>query len=215
VLNTFRSTKLAETDDAHTLSSGTPIERIYADHSNRLKDLANQARKTMVNTKTTPYSPSAKIAYSNEVATLNAKLNLALRNAPLERQAQILANATVRAKLRANPDMDPPEIKKIKSQALQEMRNRTGAEKQAIEITPEEWNAIQAGAISNDKLEKILDHANLDIVKKLATPKTPLKMTDAKKSRATAMLASGYTQAEVAEALGMSVTTLKKGLSDG
>lgn len=206
-------TKLGYTKNAHDLSSGTPIEKIYADHSNRLKSLANEARKSMVNTKSTPYSPSAKTAYANEVGTLNAKLNLALRNAPLERQAQVLANATFNAKKRANPDMDPSEIKKIKAQALAEARTRTGAKKARIEITENEWSAIQAGAISTNKLSQILQNSDLDVVKQLATPKTNLKMSSAKTSRAKAMLASGYTQAEVASALGVSVTTLKRGLN--
>lgn len=206
-------TKLGYVKDAHSLSSGTPIEKIYADHSNSLKQLANDARKSMVNTKSTPYSPSAKAAYSKEVNTLNAKLSLALQNAPLERQAQILANATFSAKKRANPDMDPAETKKIKAQALAEARSRTGAKKAQIQITDDEWAAIQAGAISTNKLSQILQNSDLTRVKELATPRSDLKMTDAKTNRAKVMLASGYTQAEVADALGVSVTTLKKGLS--
>jgi hypothetical protein len=209
VVKTFRSTKLAETHDANTLSSGTTIERIYVDHSNGLKSLANQARKSMVNTKSIPYSPSAKTAYSNEVATLNSKLALALRNRPLERQAQIVANGIVSAKRQANPDMDAADLKKIKSQALAEARTRTGAQKQHITLTPTEWQAIQAGAISNNKLTQILNNADLDQVKQLATPKAKLLMTPAKTARADAMLRAGYTQAEVADALGVSLTTLK------
>src|SRR5690606_7014626 len=129
------------------------------------------------------------------------------------RQAQVLANATYSAKKRANPDMDPAEIKKIKAQALAEARSRTGAKKAQIQITENEWAAIQAGAISTNKLSQILQNADLDQVKKLATPKSELLMSSAKTNRAKAMLSSGYTQAEVADALGVSVTTLKKGLS--
>jgi len=212
ISKTTKSTKLAETKDAHTLSSGTPIEKIYADHSNSLKALANQARLASHNTKTTPYSPSAKTAYSKEVASLNSKLNIALRNAPFERQAQVFANAIVKQKRDANPDMDRSDLKKIKGQALAEARTRTGARKTKIEITDSEWAAIQAGAISNHKLSQILDNADLDVVKSLATPKRALLMTPTKTSRAHAMLASGYTQAEVAAALGVSLTTLKDSL---
>lgn len=211
VLKTLKSKRLAETDDANTLSSGTVIEKVYADHSNRLKALANEARRVAVNTEGTPYSPSAKIAYSKEVASLDAKLNVALRNAPLERQAQVVANAVYSQKRQSNPDMDPADVKKVKSQALAEARLRTGAHKQRIEITPAEWAAIQAGAISNNKLGQILNNADLDQVKQLATPKASTLMTEAKRQRATAMLASGYTQAEVADALGVSLTTLKSG----
>jgi len=214
VFKTVRSTKLAETDDAGTLSSGTPIEKVYADHSNKLKNLANEARKTMVNTKDATWSPSAKTAYSNEVASLNAKLNLALRNAPLERNAQLVANAIVSQKRQANPNMEASELKKIKGLALTEARIRTGASKQRIEITSAEWAAIQAGAISSNKLSQILNNSDLDVVKHLATPKTRLTMTSAKKNRAEAMLRSGYTQAEVAEALGVSLTTLKTSIAE-
>lgn len=209
VVKTQRSTKLAETDDAHTLSSGTVIEKIYADHSNKLKALANEARKESVNIKGTPYSPSAKTAYAKQVASLDAKLNVALRNAPLERQAQLLANAVVSQKRATNPNMEPSEVKKLKGQALTEARIRTGAKKQRIEITDDEWAAIQAGAISTNKLNQILNNADLDVVKQLATPKASLLMTATKRTRAEAMLKSGYTQAEVADALGVSVSTLK------
>jgi biotin operon repressor len=215
VQRTIKSTKLAETSDAHTLSSGTPIEKVYADHSNRLKALANQARKSMVNTKTIPYSPSAKKAYESEVNTLRAKLNVAKRNRPLERNAQLLANAIVEAKRQANPNMEAADLKKIKGQALAEARARTGAGKQRIEITPREWAAIQAGAISNNTLTEILTNADLDRVKELATPRKTVLMTNAKTARAQSMLAAGYTQAEIADALGVSLTTLKTTIVKG
>lgn len=213
VVKKQRSTKLAETDDAHTLSSGTAMEKIYADHSNSMKALANQARLAAVHTKGNPVSTSAKGVYTKEVASLNAKLNLALRNAPLERQAQVVANAVVAQKKASNPDMEGAELKKIKGMALTEARLRTGAKKQRIEITESEWAAIQAGAISNHKLEQILDNADMEKVRQLATPKASTLMTPVKKSRAKAMIASGYTQAEVADALGVSLTTLKNELS--
>lgn len=209
-----KSTKLAEVDDAHTLSSGTPIEKIYADHSNRLKALANAARKEMVHTRTAPHSPSAKAVYSKEVRSLQAKLALALRNAPLERQAQVVANAVYRQKTQANPDMEDSEKKKLKAKALDEARLRTGAKKTRIDITDSEWAAIQAGAISTSRLNQILSNADLDKVKQLATPKERLIMAGAKKNQALVMIRNGYTQAEVAQALGVSLTTLKTSLGE-
>jgi DNA-binding CsgD family transcriptional regulator len=207
--------KLANRDDAHSLSSGTPVERIYADHSNRLKSLANQSRKEMVNTKPRAYEPSAKKVYSREVDSLNAKLNTALKNAPLERQAQVLANAMVAQKKAANPNLDGSDLRKIKAQALATARVRTGAKKERIDLTDTEWDAIQAGAISTNKLKRILDNADIEQIRVRATPKQKLLMTSAKASRAKAMLASGYSQAEVADALGVSLTTLKSSLSEG
>jgi hypothetical protein len=207
-----RSQKLAETEDPFTLSSGTKIEGIYATHSAKLKALANTARKEAVNTKPIPYSKSAKSTYSKDVATLNAKLNIAEKNAPLERQARLLASASVSLKRQANPHMEPDDVKKIQQIELNTARIRTGAKRQQIEITQSEWNAIQAGAISTSKLTRILNNSNTDTVKKLAMPKFQPKMTSSMKSRAEAMLSAGYTQAEVADHLGVGLTTLKEGI---
>lgn len=215
VIRTRKSTKLAEAEDAFSLVSkpGTQMETIYANHSNRLKALGNQARKETLYIKNIPYSKSARQTYAAEVTSLNAKLALAKKNQPLERQAQLLANAAISAKRQSNPNLDADDIKKLKSQELATARHRTGADKQDIHFTQSEWDAIQAGAISPSKLKDMLDNANLDNVKQLAMPKTVTLMTSAKNQRAITMLASGYTQAEVAEALGVSVTTLKNSLS--
>jgi DNA-binding CsgD family transcriptional regulator len=210
ILKTSSSTKMAEVDNAFDLSSGTPMETVYATHANRLKALANDARKSSVNIEYNPYSPSAKKTYAAEVSSLNAKLNIALKNAPLERQAQLLANSVVAAKRANNPDMDAADLKKIKGQALAEARTRTGAKKTRIEISDREWEAIQAGAVSTNTLTQILNNTDLDRVKQLATPRTSSTMTATKQAKAKLMLSSGYTQSEVADALGISTATIAK-----
>lgn len=214
VPRTVKSTKMAETDDAYSLSSGTRMESIYASYANKLKALANTARKESLQAGSLRYSPSAKKAYSVEVESLDSKLNIALKNAPLERQAQLLANKVVAAKRKENPNMEKEELKKIKGQALQEARYRMGAKKQRIDISDKEWEAIQAGAISSSKLSQILNNTDLDRVKQLATPRSISGLSTAKLSRAKSMLNSGYSQADVADALGISVSTLSKALND-
>ena len=212
IKRTSSSTKMAETPNAFNLSSGRPIEEVYASYANDLKALANASRRVAVTTKSTPYSPSARVAYQKEVDTLNAQLNVALKNKPVERQAQILANSVVNRKKQANPGMDNDDLKKIRNQALAEARARTGAKKTQVNITDREWEAIQAGAISSSKLTQILQNSDLNKVKRLATPRTSVSMSPAKVARAKSMLTSGYTQAEVAEALGVSTSTLSKSL---
>lgn len=198
------------TDDAHTLSSGTVMEGYYADHSNQLKALANKARLSAINTPRSSYSASAAKAYPNEVASLNNKLAIAKRNAPLERQAQVIASQQVKAKKQYNPNMDDDTYKKVQSQALNDARDRMGAKKHAIEITKEEWDAIQAGAISDTKLTEILTNADMSYVRKLATPKEQVLMTPSMQARARQMFALGYDRADVAQQLGVSVSTLDK-----
>ena len=206
------STKMAEVSDASQLSSGRPIEQVYASYANNLKDLGNASRKQALATVPTPYSPSARRAYDNEVSTLTARLNTALMNKPIERQAQIIANSVIKRKLQANPNMDSDDIKKVKTQALAEARARTGAKKQQIQITEREWEAIQAGAVSPSKLTQILQNTDLDRVKQLATPRTTTIMSASKINRAKSMLSSGYTQAEIANALGVSTSILSNAL---
>lgn len=207
---TQASTQMAETKDARTLSSGTPQEEAYASYANKMKSLANQARKEMVSTGKIPYSASAKAAYQNEVDSLNAKLNVALKNAPRERQAQVIANATVAAKKQANPDMTNAEIKKANQQALTSARSQVGAERKPVVITDREWEAIQAGAISESKLTQILNNADIDSLRQRATPRATTTLSAAKQSKIASMSASGYSTSEIAEALGVSTSTVSK-----
>lgn len=208
--------KLAATDDAYTLvdKPGTRMEAIYADHSNSLKAMANAARKEAVAIKDIPYSPSARKVYANEVSSLVSKINNAERNAPLEKQAQLIANTIIAQKRQANPGMDKDVLKKEKQIALNQARIRTGANKHRITPTQAEWDAIQAGALSADRMRKVLSNSNLDEIKRLAMPKTQPKMTSTMIRRAKTMADLGYTQAEIADQLGVGLTTLKLSIGE-
>ncbi len=209
-----KSTKMDEADDARELISdkNTLIENVYADHANKMKALANQARKEYLETKPRLYSESARKTYAKEVADLNAKLRIAQMNAPRERQAQLLANTMVQARKQANPDMDKDDLKKEKALALKDARERVGAKKDVIKFTQSEWDAIQAGAITNNKLAAMLQNADMDLVRQLATPRERPVMSDAKIRRAEAMLANGYPQSEIADMLGVPASTLNDAL---
>ena len=212
-VRTQASTKMAETKDARTLSSGTPQEEAYADYANNMKSLANRARREMMNTGKIAYSASAKRTYQAEVDSLEAKLNVALKNAPRERQAQILANAAVKAKKQENPDMTKGEIKKANQQALTAARNSVGAKREPIQITDREWEAIQAGAISENRLTQIINNVDTDKLRQRATPRATTTLSSAKVNKIASMNASGYTTAEIAEALGVSASTVSKYLN--
>ncbi len=209
---TQRSTKMAETKDAYTLVSetNTPMEQAYASYANKMKSMANQARLEMLATKKIEYSASAKKTYATEVKALESRLNVALMNAPRERQAQLIANSVVAAKKQAYPDMTKAEVKKASQQALTQARASVGAKRTPIKITEREWEAIQAGAISENKLKQIIDNSDMDTLKSLATPRASNALSAAKQSKIKAMQASGYTNAEIAEAVGVSTSTVIK-----
>jgi DNA-binding CsgD family transcriptional regulator len=206
------SPKIANVDDARVLSSGTPMENTYADHANRLKALANEARKTLVNTPPIKYSSTANAIYKAEDRALTVKLNAALKNKPLERQAQLVAATLVKARQDANPDMDAADLKKVRGQALKDARERVGAAKKQIEILPREWEAIQSGAISNNKLVNILSNSDVDRLKELATPRATIALSTTDLARAQTLIRNGATAAEAADQLGISVSTLNSAL---
>lgn len=207
-----KTKRMYETDDAFSLSSGTRMESIYAEHANALKLLGDKSRKLSVNTPGLKYSPSAKKAYAPQVESLLANLSIAISNSPMERQAQLLANKVLSTKRSANPDLTPAEIKKIKGQALAEARHRVGAKKQSIPITPLEWEAIQAGAISDSTLKQILNNTDLKLIKQYATPRLKNGISPAKLSKARLLFDRGYPQSEIAEMLGVSTTLLMNSL---
>lgn len=212
----IKSTKMYETDDARTLMSNTPtrIELVYAEYANAMKRLADRARKESASIQMTPYSPSARKTYASEVASLKAKLRVAQSNAPIERQVHLIGNQIIDSRKKANPDMEASQIKKLKGQVLAELRTKLGSAKQGqhIMITEREWEAIQAGAVSNSLLKQILDRTNLDLVQQYATPKSYPTVSEAKLARARIYQQQGRTLAEIADALGISVSTLSRAL---
>lgn len=215
ITKTQKSTKMMETDDAYTLVSDSrnPIELVYADYANQMKALANQARKEMVTTPDIPYNPEAKARYQKEAASLQAKVNVALKNAPRERQAQTMANAILQAKIKDNPDMTKKEKKKAGQQALDKMRMKVGAKKEPVKITEQEWEAIQAGAISPSKLKTIINNADLDTLRQMAMPRSTKQLSQSKINHIATLKASGYTNAQIAQKLGVSTSTVSKYLN--
>lgn len=202
-------------DDVRTLSSGTPQENAYADYANKMKSLANQARKEYLSAGKLQYSSSAAQTYKEEVRSLNSKLGVAQANAPRERQAQAIANSVVKAKIQDNPGMDKKEVSKLKQAALYDARASVGAsgKETRISLTDKEWEAIQAGAISDSKLSSILRYSDMDVVREKIMPKTTTQLSTAKQTKIKTMSSSGYTIAQIADQLGVSTSVVSKYLN--
>lgn len=210
-----QSTRMAETDDPYTLVSKDkhPMELIYAEYASSMKALANTARKEMVSTKKIPYSASAKKTYQTEVDSLNVKLNNALKNAPRERAAQRMTQVDINAKTQANPNMKISDIKKAKQQSLSANRNAVGSvsrKDRNIDITDREWEAIQAGAVSETTLNKILNNTDIKVIRERATPRSTTTLNTAKVNKIKAMRNSNYSINEIANSLGVSPSTVSK-----
>lgn len=215
VAATTKVKRILAVDDVRSMSSGTLQEEGYADYANKMKDLANKARLEYKATPTLKRSASAAKAFEPEVNRLMAALKVAQLNAPLEREAQRIANARVKAKVQANNITDKDEISKIRRAAISDARNSTGAsgKRTRITISDGEWTAIQSGAISDTTLSEILRYAEPKTVRERATPRRTTQLSDARISRIKAMANSGHTNAEIAEALGISTSAVSKYLN--
>lgn len=206
-------------DDMHKLSSGTSQEDAYADFGNKLKALANKARKEAANTKGMKYSATANKVYKKEVEGLERALSIAERNAPRERRAQAIANSVIKAKIQDNPELEDrtykKELAKIRSMAIEDARAITGASGSKTRITPtdREWEAMQSGALSSTKIESIIKHMRDEDLKERVMPKPNATLSDAKQAKLKQMRTSGYTIAEIAESLGVSTGTVSKYLN--
>ena len=214
-----KSTKMAETDDARTLVSQYkhPMEIVYADYANSMKTLANKARIAMANTGKIAYDRGARKQYDAEVKSLNEKLQKAELNITRERAANRMAAATVNAKKvaaeEAGEKLKNKDIKKAGQQALTKYREEVGSvsrKDRNIVISDKEWDAIQAGAVSETILKRILNNADPDTLRQRAMPKSNVaSISQAKANRIKAMSAS-YTIQQIADKLGVSVSTVSK-----
>lgn len=216
IKNQSKSTKMAETNDAKTLMSGpnhegSTIEMVYADYANKVKALANKARLTYVNTASTGYNKDAAKAYKSEVESMTTKLLKYDSQKPLERKANIIANKVLQEEMDSAPEeLSAKEIKKIKGRALTSARASVygGEKRYKISLSQNEWNAIQAGAVSSSKATRILEACDSDEIKKYATPKETRTVSSSVEARIRSMKARGATASEIADATGLSISTV-------
>lgn len=213
-----QSTRMAETDNPYELVSAMkhPMELLYADYASSMKSMANKARLEMIKTGNMEYKPSAKKAYINEYNSIMKQLNTAELNAPRERAAQRMANVEVAAKKKANPTMSKSDEKKIRQQAITKYRQEVGGvsrKDRAIHISDREWEAIQAGAINETTLKRILKNTDVDNLRERATPRSTSKLPASTISRIKSLSAT-YTIAQIAEKFNISPSMVSKYLKE-
>jgi hypothetical protein len=210
---------MQNTNDAMSLVSvmRNPKELAYANYANYLKAIANEARKETVGLKETKYNPSARKTYAREVESLDKKYNALQKRRSYEATADIIANENYKAWLwdEDNFYATDEQKSKEKQRLMTQARQQVGLyDRMTLEITPREWEAIQAGAIGSSKLAKLLGRADIDVIKAYATPYKSNKLTPTQINRIKTLSASGKGNAEIAEAMGINVSTVIKYLGE-
>lgn len=213
---TQKATQMSQVTDAYELLSpaNNPIEIAYADYANAMKKMANTARLEILNTPGLKYDKEAAKKYSEQVDSLNSKLNISKKNAPLERQAQFIADTMEKEAIEKDPSLkeSKKDLKKFRDQALKNARAQTGAKRTAIMISDDEWEAIQKGAISDNKLRDIMKFVDDERLKQLATPHSKNYLSPQDVARIKRLADSGYTNQQIAELFGVSSSTIYKNL---
>ena len=217
---------MSQTKDAYELTSGgsrenpgTETEAVYADYANRMKALANEARKAQLASKKDHQKPNRQAAevYSKEVAHLKAQILECKKNAPIERKAQAVAQAQMeraRQNWTKEGGMSKDEYSKGLDRELKKARVELGSKRNPVDISPKEWEAIQAGAVSATDQHELFRFADKDKLLEYAMPKTPRKLPRKYINQAQAMIDRGFTLKEVADRFDVSVSTLSSALNE-
>jgi hypothetical protein len=215
-----KTTSITQMDavyDARQLLSKNPSEKeiVYADFANEMKSLARQSRITYATTKGERLDKSAEKAYAKEVSSINAKLNVALKNAPKERRALIIATNRANTMIEASSrPLSKAEQRKIKQKVMTAAREEVGSisrKNRYIDITDSEWNAIQSHAIGTSKLEVIMNNTDPDDLRKRAMPKNYSTLSASKIASIKAYAnMEGWTNERIASKLGISTSTVSK-----
>lgn len=209
------STKMEEASDARELISigRTQQELAYAEYANKLKALANSARKESYFIELNKQDLEAKAKYKEERDSIEYKMNQAIANKPKERLAQILAGSRISAKLKEDPSMDTDHKNKLRQRELFKARLEVGAARKNIELTDKEWEAIQSGGIAPTTMEKLVDLMDSNTLKQLAMPRDVSEINSYKATRMRSMANAGYTQAEIARYFGISASSVSKAIN--
>ena len=111
--------------------------------------------------------------------------------------------------------MKAEDERKAGQRAMTKYRESVGSvsrRNRNISITDKQWEAIQAGAISENKLKSILDNSDPDILRERSMPSNRKGLTPAQISRIKAMANSNFTLQQIADKLGISKSTVSNAL---
>ena len=135
----------------------------------------------------------------------------ALKNTVKERTATRLASSEIKRRQSTNPDLKGEDLRKTSQRLQTKYRSEVGSvsrRNRAIQITDKEWEAIQAGAISENKLKKILNNSDPDSLRQRAMPKESKSLSSAQINRMKRLSESNFTLSQIAEKMNLSPSTV-------
>lgn len=192
-------------------SLGYQVEEAYANYANRMKGLADECRRM---SRTAPvYQKRHDLAgqYSNEVATIESKIAERRKKSPLERRAQILAEADTRLKIQKDPSIksDRDKYKKESNLSLVRARNKLSVGDVDIHLSEKEWEAIFAGALNKDAFAYLMQHCDPIELSTYAFNKKDEELSDKRIIMVKDMDRLGYSRSQICDHTGLSPRVIK------
>ena len=209
---TVERPQMAMTNDARDLISAirSDPEILYADYANKLKQMANDARKTMMYTKGIQTNQSAKKEYADELISLKEKLDQAYRAKPKEARAQNIANGIINQKIKMDRNLSQKDLKKIRQIAIETARAQVG-----VKLCFKIYASEQIEKKGKTPIEEILKNTNPDSLRERATPSNGRALSNSQMAQIRNMHNGFYTIAEIADYMGVSTSTISRVIKGG
>ena len=153
----------------------------------------------------------AAAKYADEVNVIRSKIADRKKKAPVERKAQIVAEADLMKKIETDPSIskDAKKFKKEASLSLTRAREALSMGNVDIILTEKEWEAVFANALGKSDLDYILQHGDPIGLIKMATHQKDMQYSDILIQRVNAMDKAGYTRLQISQHTGLSLADLK------
>ena len=150
--------------------------------------------------------------YRDEVAIIESKVAERKKKSPLERRANILAEADMHLKLQADPSIkdDPDKFKKESNRSLLRARNQLSVGDVDIHLTDKEWNAVFNGALNGDTFLYLMRHCDSMELNTQAFHEKENIISDERIVMVKEMDRLGYSRAQITEHTGLSPRILKE-----
>ena len=118
--------------------------------------------------------------------------------------------------LQDSPDLrdDSDRRAKYERRYIKDARARVGADHYKVEFTEREWQAVKHGAITENFLSDLIAEADADHVRQMSSPRAKTALTSAQQSTLRRLKKSGYTNADIADALGVSPSTVRNYMAE-
>lgn len=187
-------------------NKGFYVEEAYADFANKMKALANDCRAMARTAPVYQKRQDMAVKYDNECKIIRAKVADRKSKSPIERRAQILAEADLKMKIKADPSITVDREKYLKEsiRSLNRMRAKLAIPDVDIHLSDKEWEAVFNGALDKSIFDYLMRHCDPIELSSHAFEKLDTVVSEERTNMIRQMDKLGYSRAQIGEHTGLS-----------